>query len=57
MIRAAEVGIKINPRGLLGVVPSVASYVGGDLVADVLVSGMNDSERCRCLSTWGPTAR
>jgi uncharacterized 2Fe-2S/4Fe-4S cluster protein (DUF4445 family) len=39
-IRAAEVGIKINSRGLLGMLPSVASYVGGDVVADVLVSGM-----------------
>jgi uncharacterized 2Fe-2S/4Fe-4S cluster protein (DUF4445 family) len=40
VIRAAEIGVKINPRGLLGSVPSVASYVGGDVVADVLVSGM-----------------
>ena len=39
-IRAAEVGIKINSRGLLVTLPSVASYVGGDVVADVLVSGM-----------------
>ncbi len=39
-IRAAEVGIKINSRGLLVMLPSVASYVGGDVVADVLVSGM-----------------
>jgi uncharacterized 2Fe-2S/4Fe-4S cluster protein (DUF4445 family) len=42
-IRAAEVGIKINPRGLLTAMPSVASYVGGDVVSDVLVSGMMDS--------------
>lgn len=39
-IRAAEVGIKINSRGLLVPLPSVASYVGGDVVADVLVCGM-----------------
>ena len=53
VIRAAEVGIKINARGLLGVVPSVASYVGGDLVADVLVSGMNDSEEVSMLVDMG----
>lgn len=41
---AAEVGININPHGLLGCVPSVASYVGGDIVAAVLVSGMLQSE-------------
>jgi uncharacterized 2Fe-2S/4Fe-4S cluster protein (DUF4445 family) len=53
VIRAAEVGIKINARGLLGVVPSVASYVGGDLVADVLVSGMNDSDEVSMLVDMG----
>ena len=45
VVRAAEVGIRINPRGLLGCVPSVACYVGGDVVADVLVSGMARSEK------------
>jgi uncharacterized 2Fe-2S/4Fe-4S cluster protein (DUF4445 family) len=44
VIRAAEVGVKINPRGLLGCVPSVACYVGGDVVAGVLVSGMARAE-------------
>lgn len=53
VIRAAEVGIKINARGLLGVIPSVASYVGGDLVADVLVSGMADSEDVSMLVDMG----
>ena len=53
VIRAAEVGIKINARGLLGVIPCVASYVGGDLVADVLVSGMNDSDEVSILVDMG----
>ena len=44
VIRAAEIGIKINPRGLLCCVPSVASYVGGDVVAGILVSGMARAE-------------
>jgi len=44
VIRAAEIGVKINPRGLLGCVPSVACYVGGDVVAGVLVSGMARAE-------------
>ena len=43
VIRAAEVGIGIHSRGLLAAVPSVSSYVGGDAVADVLVSGMTAS--------------
>ena len=43
VIRAAEIGITINPRGLLLALPCVSSYVGGDVVADVLVAGMTDS--------------
>ncbi|MEI6148484.1 MAG: ASKHA domain-containing protein [bacterium] len=52
-IRAAEVGIKINSRGLLSVLPSVASYVGGDVVADVLVSGMMRSSELSLLIDLG----
>jgi uncharacterized 2Fe-2S/4Fe-4S cluster protein (DUF4445 family) len=37
-IRAAEVGIQINKRGLLYCLPSVAAYVGSDIVAGVLVT-------------------
>ncbi len=44
VIKAAEVGINIGPNGLLACVPSVASYVGGDVVAGVLVSGMARSD-------------
>ncbi len=38
--RAAESGILIHPRALLYSVPCVASYVGGDIVAGVLSSGV-----------------
>ena len=37
-IRAAEAGIKINPRGLLSCVPGISSYAGGDVTAGVLLS-------------------
>lgn len=40
-IRAAEAGIQINKRGLLYCLPSVAAYVGGDIVAGVLATGLN----------------
>ena len=53
VIRAAEVGVRINPRGLLGCAPSVASYVGGDVVAGVLVSGMARSEEPSMLMDVG----
>lgn len=44
VIRAAEAGIKINPRGLLACVPGVSSYVGGDTTAGVLSSGLYKEE-------------
>ena len=37
-IRAAEIGIQINKRGLLYCLPSVAAYVGSDIVAGVLTT-------------------
>jgi len=42
VIRAAEAGIKINPRGLLCSIPGVSSYVGGDITAGVLASGLDN---------------
>lgn len=44
VIRAAEAGIKVNPRGLLSCLPSIGSYVGGDIVSGVLASGMDNTK-------------
>jgi uncharacterized 2Fe-2S/4Fe-4S cluster protein (DUF4445 family) len=41
VLRAAEAGIKINPRGLLSCVPGISSYVGGDVTAGVLSIGQD----------------
>ena len=40
--RAAEVGIKINPRGLLFTIPGISSWVGGDLTAGILATGLHE---------------
>ncbi|MBN3038183.1 MAG: DUF4445 domain-containing protein [Candidatus Omnitrophica bacterium] len=45
VVRAAEAGIKINPRGLLSCVPGVSTYVGGDITAGVLASGLHRSKK------------
>jgi uncharacterized 2Fe-2S/4Fe-4S cluster protein (DUF4445 family) len=37
-IRAAEVGVQINKRGLLYCLPGVAAYVGSDIVGGVLTT-------------------
>jgi len=39
-IRAAEIGVQINKRGLLYCLPGVAAYVGSDIVGGVLATGM-----------------
>ena len=52
-IFAREVGIAINPEGILEVCPSIASYVGGDIVAGVLACGMADKPEIRCLIDIG----
>lgn len=44
VLRAAEAGININPRGLLNCVASVSSYVGGDTIAGILSSGIYQKE-------------
>jgi len=44
VIRAAEVGIKVHPRGLLSCLPSVGSYVGGDITSGILASGMDNTK-------------
>ena len=40
---AREVGLSMNPAGRVLMFPSRAGYVGGDVVADVLASGMHRS--------------
>ncbi|MCM8783830.1 MAG: ASKHA domain-containing protein [Candidatus Omnitrophica bacterium] len=44
VIRAVEVGIKIHPRALLSCIPAVSSYVGGDITAGVIASGMHKNK-------------
>jgi len=43
-IRAAEVGIRINPRGLLYSLPSIASWVGADITAGILATGIYQTD-------------
>lgn len=52
-ILAREVGITVNPQGVLQVLPSVASYVGGDTVAGVLACGLADRSETTCLIDIG----
>lgn len=52
-IPANEIGIHISPQGILETVPSVASYVGGDIVAGVMSCGIADHSGVRGLIDIG----
>ncbi len=52
-VRAAEVGLRIHPRGILYALPMVGSYVGGDITAGILASGMHQSPQLSLLLDIG----
>ncbi|MGI6778261.1 MAG: ASKHA domain-containing protein [Acetivibrionales bacterium] len=43
-VKAKELGIKINPEGRIVTLPSVSSYVGGDIVSGILATMINKTE-------------
>ncbi len=44
LLSASEVGLKIHPTAVVDCLPGVASYVGADITAGALSSGMTSSE-------------
>ncbi len=53
VMKASEVWIPIHPDGVFACMPCVSSYVGGDITAGVLASGMGDSSRLSMLMDFG----
>jgi len=45
LVSAADLGIHINPEARVDCLPSVGAYVGGDITAGVLSSGMSRTEK------------
>jgi len=52
-VRAVEVGIQINPRGLLYTVPSIGGWVGGDVTAGIYAVGLRRSKDVQMLIDIG----
>ena len=52
-VKAREVNIKIHSEGNVHVLPVIAGFVGGDAVADVLSSGIYESEKLSLLLDIG----
>jgi uncharacterized 2Fe-2S/4Fe-4S cluster protein (DUF4445 family) len=46
-IRAADLGLQVHPRARAVVFPAFGAYVGGDITAGLLASGMNRDARVR----------
>lgn len=46
-VEASELGISIHPRAKAVILPSLGAYVGGDIVAGALASGMDRDKRLR----------
>jgi uncharacterized 2Fe-2S/4Fe-4S cluster protein (DUF4445 family) len=44
-VSAKELGLKINPQAMVESLPSVASFMGADITAGVLSSGMSDTDK------------
>jgi len=55
-IGAQEAGLDINPDGIVYVLPNVGSYVGGDVLAGILVSGMHSRKEVSLLVDVGTNA-
>ncbi len=56
LLRASEIGLAVNAQAPVLVFPNVGSYFGGDLIAGILVSGMDRSEATGILVDVGTNA-
>ena len=52
-LRAADAGISIHPEGRLVLFPAVGAYVGADVVADLVATGVARDPLCRLLVDVG----
>jgi len=50
---AAQLGLRLHERATVTAMPGVASYVGGDIVADVLAAGMDSTTELSMLIDAG----
>ncbi len=52
-LRAAEVGLEINPRGLLYSLPGISGWVGSDVTAGILCTQLHEQEELSLLVDIG----
>jgi uncharacterized 2Fe-2S/4Fe-4S cluster protein (DUF4445 family) len=52
-VKAKELKIMINPNGVISFLPLIAGFVGADAIADILASGIADSQETSMLLDIG----
>ena len=52
-VSPSEMGININPNGVVKFLPGVSGYLGGDITAGILSSGLNESDQTTLLIDIG----
>lgn len=52
-LRASEIGVKINRNGFVYCLPGRSSYVGGDITADILATGLHKKDELSLLIDVG----
>ncbi|TAN44789.1 MAG: DUF4445 domain-containing protein [Nitrospirae bacterium] len=52
----SDLGLNINPEGIVYIFPNAGSYVGGDIVAGIIASGMTESNEISVLIDVGTNA-
>ena len=56
LLRASQLGLAVNPGARVLVFPNIGSYFGGDLIAGILFSGLDRSDRTAMLVDVGTNA-
>jgi uncharacterized 2Fe-2S/4Fe-4S cluster protein (DUF4445 family) len=44
IVKSADVGLKLHPEARLYIMPVKSGYIGGDLISDILTSGVTEQE-------------
>jgi uncharacterized 2Fe-2S/4Fe-4S cluster protein (DUF4445 family) len=44
VVKSADVGLKLHPETRLYIMPAKSGYIGGDLISDILTSGVTEQE-------------
>jgi len=56
LVKAAALGVRVNPLARVLIFPNIGSYFGGDLIAGILSSGMYKNEETAILVDVGTNA-